>query len=93
VLSAAVASAAIALSALVGVGTLAAEPNQHVGPVALADPVQGGWVRFTGPQGEELARVSEAGAVTPIALPALLRPEAEGGGVSLTPLRFALAGV
>jgi hypothetical protein len=54
VLSAAVASAAIALGAPVVLGAVA-EPNEHVGPVATADPVQGGWVRFTGPQGQELS--------------------------------------
>jgi hypothetical protein len=86
VLSAAVASAAIALGAPVGVGALATEPNQHVGPVTTADPVQGGWVRFTGPQGEELARISEAGAVRAIALPPLLRAEAHSEGVSFTTL-------
>lgn len=85
-LSAAVASAAIALSAPVGVGVLAPGLNQHVGPVAIADPVQGGWVRFTGPQGQELARVSETGSVRPIVLPPLLRPEAHSEGLSLTPL-------
>jgi hypothetical protein len=86
VLSAAVASAAIAFGAPVGVGALAAEPSQHLGPVAIADSVQGGWVRFTGPQGQELARISETGTVTPIALPPLLRAEARSEGVSLTPL-------
>ena len=84
-LSAAVAAAVI-VGAPVSVGAMSPEPNEHVGSVATADPAQGGWVRFTGPQGQELARISEAGAVRPIALPPLLRAEAHGEGVSLTPL-------
>jgi hypothetical protein len=86
VLSAALVSAAIVLGSPVAVGALSSEPNQHVGPIATADPVQGGWVRFTGPQGQELARISEGGMVRLIALPQLLRAEPHSEGVSLTPL-------
>jgi hypothetical protein len=87
VLSAAAAAAAIAVGAPVGIGALSAQPNEHVGPVVLADPVQGGWVRFAGPQGQELARISEAGVARLIALPPLLRPEGRSEGLSVTPLR------
>ena len=76
------AAAVIAVGAPVSVGAMS------VGPVATADPVQGGWVRFAGPQGKELARISEAGAVRSIVLPPLLQAETRGEfeGV-LTPLR------
>jgi hypothetical protein len=82
VLSVAVAAAVIAVGAPASLGATS------VGPEATADPVQGGWVRFAGPLGRELARISEAGAVRPIVLPPLLQAETRGEfqGV-LTPLR------
>jgi hypothetical protein len=83
-----VAAAAIAVGAPVSVGPMSPEPNEHAGPVAIADPVQGGWVRFAGPHGLQLARVSEDGAVRPIAMPPLLQIETRGEFPSvLTPLR------
>jgi hypothetical protein len=86
VLSATVAAAVIAVGAPVSVG--APVPAQRAGPVATADPLQGGWVRFAGPQGLQLARISEDGKVWPIVLPPLLQAETNGefGGV-LRPLR------
>ncbi len=82
------AAAVIAVGAPVGLGATSPEPREHSGPVAVADPVQGGWVRFAGPQGLQLARVSEDGEVRSIALPPLLQAETNGefGGV-MTPLR------
>jgi hypothetical protein len=87
VLAAAAAVAAIAVGAPVGIGALSAQPSDHLGPVVVADPVQGGWVRFAGPEGQELARISEAGVPRLIAVPPLLRPEGRSDGLSFTPLR------
>jgi hypothetical protein len=88
VVSAAVAAAVIAVGAPASVGATSPEPAEHAGPVAVADPVQGGWVRFAGPQGLQLARISEDGEVWPIGLPPLLQTETNGEfGNVLTPLR------
>jgi hypothetical protein len=83
-----VAAAVIAVGAPVSVGAMSPEPAQRARPEATADPLQGGWVRFAGPQGLQLARISEDSEVWPIVLPPLLQTETNGefGGV-LTPLR------
>lgn len=82
------AAAVIAVGAPVSVGAMSPEPAQRARPEATADPLQGGWVRFAGPQGLQLARISEDSEVWPIVLPPLLQTETNGefGGV-LTPLR------
>lgn len=62
--------------------------TEAVEPAGQSDLVQGGWVRFAGPHGLQLARISEDGEVRPIVLPPLLQAETNGEfeGV-LTPLR------
>jgi hypothetical protein len=82
---AAVLTASLAIGAPVTAGH-AGDPSETLGPIVQADPVQGGWIQFSTPQGRQLERVSEAGQVTAVSVPPQLRGEARGT-LELTPLR------
>ena len=70
--------ASVAFAAPVSAGRITTGPL-NVRP----DPVGGAWIYFEGTHGQELARLHEDGAVSPVALPAPLR----AGDLEVMPLK------